>query len=89
MIVGDLFDRYRHGPQPDAKADEQIARLDRVNAFYSEIDRMFVPYMRLDQRLPLWWWTLFATKITDRASSIAVNCARLVKRPGARRGRKT
>ena len=37
MIVGDLFDRYRHGQQPHAKVDEQIARLDRVNAFYSEL----------------------------------------------------
>jgi hypothetical protein len=38
-------------------ADELVARLDRINAFYKEIDRMFVPYMRLDQRMPLWWWT--------------------------------
>ena len=71
MIVGDLLDRYRQGPRPDAKLDQQMAQLDRINAFYSEIDRMFVPYMRLDQRMPLWWWTPFATKIKGRANSIA------------------
>ncbi len=62
MIVGHMFDRYGHGQQ-HSKVDEQVARLDRVNAFYSEIDRMFVPYMRLDQRMPFWWWTPFITKI--------------------------
>ena len=70
MVVGELFDRYGH-EQPGAKVDEQITRLDRVNAFYSEIDRMLVPYMRLDQRMPLWWWTPFATMIKGRTSSIA------------------
>jgi hypothetical protein len=68
MIAGDIFDRYGHG-QPDAKVDEQIARLDRINSFYSEIDRMFVPYMRLDQRMPLWWWKTFVTKIIERFNS--------------------
>lgn len=72
MIVGDLFYRYRHGQLPDAKVDEQIARINQVNAFYGEIDRLFVPYMRLDQRMPLWWWIPFATKIKGRASSIAM-----------------
>ncbi|MGA8653718.1 MAG: hypothetical protein WB677_24430 [Xanthobacteraceae bacterium] len=70
MIVGDLFDRYPHVSLL-GKVDEQVARLDRINAFYSEIDRMFVPYMRLDQRMPLWWWTPFATKIKERASGMA------------------
>jgi hypothetical protein len=68
MIAGDMFDRYGHG-QPDAKVDEQIARLNRINSFYSEIDRMFVPYMRLDQRMPLWWWKTFVTKIIGRFNS--------------------
>jgi len=58
MIAGHLFDRYGHG-LPDAKVDEQVARLNRINAFYNEIDHMFVPYMRLDQRMPLWWRTPF------------------------------
>lgn len=49
-----LFDRY--AARPAANVDEQIARLDRINSFYSEIDRMFIPYMRLNQRMPLWWW---------------------------------
>ena len=40
-----------------------------VRRFYREIDRMFVPYMRLDQRMPLWWWTPFA-------SGIAANMAK-------------
>ena len=62
MITGDLFDRYGHG-QPDLKVDEQIARLNFIQGFYSEIDRMFVPYMRLDQRMPLWWWTCLVAKM--------------------------
>jgi hypothetical protein len=63
MIRGELFDRY--GPQAHlGSVDEQA--LDRVNAFYNEIDRMFVPYMRLDQRMPLWWLKPFIAKIKDR-----------------------
>ena len=72
MIHSDVFDRY--GPPQGALAaqaqgtmDEQVARLDRLNAFYPEIDRMFVPYMRLDQRMLMWWWTAFTTKIKDHA----------------------
>ena len=65
MIFGHTFDRF--GPaNPVGTVDEQVeqsARLSRISAFYSEIDRMFVPYMRLDQRMPLWWWTTFAAKI--------------------------
>jgi hypothetical protein len=81
MIYGATFDRY--GP-PDARpvlpqgtmyhllgtVDEQVARLDRVNAFYREIDRMFVPYMRLDQRMPLWWWTPFANGIAGNIAKL-------------------
>jgi hypothetical protein len=48
MIYGHMFDRY--GTRDQAGVDAQVARLDRINAFYSEIDRMFIPYMRLDQR---------------------------------------
>jgi hypothetical protein len=54
MIAGDLFDRFPQGHQK--AVDQQVARLDQINAFYGEIDRMFVPHMRLDQRLPFWWW---------------------------------
>jgi hypothetical protein len=82
MIHSDVFDRY--GPPQGALAaqaqgtmDEQVARLDRLNAFYPEIDRMFVPYMRLDQRMPLWWWRPFPTRIWNRASGIAANIAKL------------
>jgi hypothetical protein len=64
MIGGHMFDRL---PQAHGIVDQQVARLDRINAFYAEIDRMFVPYMRLDQRMPLWWWTTFATKIKSCA----------------------
>ena len=60
-----------HQYWPHVIVDEQAARLNRISAFYREIDRMFVPYMRLDQRMPLWWWTPFTTKIKGRASSIA------------------
>lgn len=79
MIRGDVFDRY--GPPPDAHAaraqDEQVARLDRITAFFTEIDHMFVPYMRLDQRMPLWWGTPLAKEIKDRASGVATNIAKL------------
>jgi hypothetical protein len=93
MIYGAVFDRY--GP-PDARpvlpqgtlyrphgtVDAQVARLDRINAFYSEIDRMFVPYMRLDQRMPLWWWTPCTTKIKGRASGILAKLPVLLGRKG-------
>jgi len=55
LIAGNLFARYGGGNNPNL--EDQLARLDRLNAFYAEIDKMFVPYMRLDQRMPLWWWS--------------------------------
>jgi len=55
IIVGHLFDRFAE--RPNANVDDQIARLDRINAFYGEFDRMVIPYMRIDQRMPLWWWS--------------------------------
>jgi hypothetical protein len=63
MIYGHTFDRYGHDDRTKANIDDQVARLDRINAFYSEIDRMFVPYMRLDQRMPLWWWPSVTTRM--------------------------
>lgn len=63
MNTAHLFDRYAQ--RPNANVDEQVARLDRINAFYAEIDKMFIPYMRLDQRMPLWW----RTKIFPRKQS--------------------
>jgi hypothetical protein len=60
-------DRYGQLQPGRHYADELTARLDRINAFYKEIDRMFVPYMRLDQRMPLWWWTPLVTKIKSCA----------------------
>jgi hypothetical protein len=81
MIHGHMFDRY--GPPQNAlvaraqgTVDQQVDRLDRINAFYSDIDRMFVPYMRLDQRMPLWWWTTIATKIKGRAMRLRAEKAR-------------
>ena len=48
-----LFDRLAQ--RPNQNIDAQIDRLNRINAFYTEIDRMFVPYMRIDQKMRLWW----------------------------------
>jgi hypothetical protein len=39
--------------------------MDRLDAFYTELDRMFVPYMRIDQKMPLWWRTDFLLKVND------------------------
>lgn len=57
LIRGHYFDRFEQ--RQLLNVDEQVARLDRINAFYTEIDRLFVPYMRIDQRMPLWWWSKF------------------------------
>jgi hypothetical protein len=54
LIRGHYFDRFEQ--RQLLNVDEQVARLDRINAFYSEIDKLFVPYMRFGQRMPLWWW---------------------------------
>jgi hypothetical protein len=62
MIKGHTFDRYGHLQPSPGNADEL-----RINAFYKEIDRMFVPYMRLDQRMPLWWRTPLVTKMKSCA----------------------
>jgi hypothetical protein len=56
MMQGEYFDRYTDN-KPSVNKDQQVARLGRVAAFYSEIDKMFIPYMRNDQRMPLWWWS--------------------------------
>jgi hypothetical protein len=59
MMRGHHFDRF--GRQA-MNVDEQVARLDRVAVFFTEIDKMFIPYMRNDQRMPLWWWSnIFAS----------------------------
>lgn len=55
IIAGYYVERFIRGQSIDV--DEQVARLDRINAFYTEIDRKFIPYMRNDQRTPLWWWS--------------------------------
>jgi hypothetical protein len=55
MLRGQFFDRYPTRVVGNVNA--QIARLDRITGFYAEIDRMFIPYMRNDQRMPLWWWS--------------------------------
>ena len=65
MIRGHMFDRYGHAEQQLSGVDEQVVRLDRISAFYNEIDRMFVPYMRMDQRMPLWWWPPFVSKVKE------------------------
>ena len=57
-----LFDRYAE--RPSAKIDDQVDRLNRINAFYTEIDKMFVPYMRIDQKMPLWWWSALKLRAT-------------------------
>lgn len=49
-----LIDRYER-PLSETAIDNQVARISRINAFYTEIDKKFIPYMRLDQRMPLWW----------------------------------
>jgi hypothetical protein len=41
---------------PEQDLNEQLERVSLINAFYAELDKMFIPYMRLDQRMPLWWW---------------------------------
>jgi hypothetical protein len=58
ILTTHLFDHFAE--RPNANIDDQVARLDRINAFYAEIDKMFIPYMRLDQRMPLWWWSHFS-----------------------------
>ena len=58
-----LFDRY--ADRPSANIDAQVDRLNRINAFYTEIDRMFVPYMRIDQKMPLWWWSVLKLRATS------------------------
>jgi hypothetical protein len=42
MIKGHTLSRYGHLQPPPGNADQLVARLDRINAFYEEIDRMFV-----------------------------------------------
>lgn len=75
-----FLDRYRATlPATKVDVDEQVARLDRLNAFFHEIDRMFVPYMRLDQRTPLWWWTPMVAKIEN--STLHARASRLSKKP--------
>jgi hypothetical protein len=66
MIKGQKFNRYVHLQPPRGNADELGARLDRINAFYKEIDPMFIPYMRLDQRMPSWWWTPLVTMMKEK-----------------------
>jgi hypothetical protein len=76
MIQGHMFDRYAHAREQLGNVDAQVARLDRINAFYSEIDRMFVPYMRLDQRMPLWWWPDLIKELKEAANRLRAKLGR-------------
>jgi hypothetical protein len=76
MIRGHMFDRYSRDLKQLGSVDAQVARLDRISAFYSEIDRMFVPYMRLDQRMPLWWWPRLIKKLEGAVNRVRMNSRR-------------
>ena len=54
MVSGDFINRY---PQQLTQfgADEHVNRMDRLSNFYNEFDRMLIPYMRYNQKMPNWW----------------------------------
>jgi hypothetical protein len=62
LIDSHFWDRFASGK--GLPIDNQLARLDRINDFYAEIDAMFIPYMRLNQRMPLWWWSDCRAKLS-------------------------
>jgi hypothetical protein len=53
MLRGDTRLGFRGG----ITEDQFVAALDAVQSSYATLDRMFIPYMRLDQRMPNWWWS--------------------------------
>lgn len=65
---GDFFNRY--GDRFREGEDQHLARMSRITAFYKEVDRMFVPYMRLDQKMPLWWLSSTLNLARSRLSKL-------------------
>jgi hypothetical protein len=61
LLTGAFFNRYA-GSQGSGNLDNHLARMDRIGKFYADLDHMFIPYMRMDQRMPLWWWSRFRRK---------------------------
>ncbi len=74
IIRGHYVDRFMD--RRVVNVDEQVARLDRINAFYTEIDKKFIPYMRLDQRMPLWWWSTVFNARRERVGWVWRRCPR-------------
>jgi hypothetical protein len=69
-MIGGRFNRY--AARPVANSDPQVARLDRIAAFHSEMDRLFIPYMRVDQKMPRWIRHSILTKIQQTARQMFV-----------------
>ena len=54
MHRGGYIDRV--GLNPALTEDQFVATMDRINGAHVELDRMFIPYMRVDQKMPRWPW---------------------------------
>jgi hypothetical protein len=46
----------RVGLNPALSEDQYVAMMDRINGAHAELDKMFIPYMRVDQKMPRWPW---------------------------------
>ena len=68
LLAGDFFERYGH--QQNLDFNNQLLRNDRLAAFYKDLDEMFIPYMRIDQRMPLWWLPQFKDRCMSRLRAV-------------------
>jgi hypothetical protein len=68
LMRGHFFEHQ--AGQTGSQEHEQDARMARLDSFYAKLDRMFVPYMRIDQKMPLWWRTDFLLKVKDVFNSV-------------------
>jgi hypothetical protein len=77
LITGHIFERYRQEQRAiisEASEDTHVARLDRINSFYNEIDKLFVLDMRVDRKMSLWW----RTELLSRANAALTRIAKKV-----------
>jgi hypothetical protein len=77
MVTGEYYDKVAH--EQNISQEKYIATFERINSAYTEFDRLFIPYMRIDQKMPLWWWSGWRS----RKNNISKN-----SKPGQRKKRR-
>ncbi|MGJ4899366.1 MULTISPECIES: hypothetical protein [unclassified Bradyrhizobium] len=74
------------GFRQNLSEEEFVNVFDMVDESFETLDRMFVPYMRNDQRMPLAWWSSWKQQIGSNRSDLRRRVASVGKKPKGQSG---